>query len=189
MCVPSTTTPAGKLAPVMKLWFTPVPSRFAWPIVPFVPLFDQQIPFPCACRRVQGGMARRWRRSTLAGKRSRGPRCFRGPVVLPTARTRVDSPAPKVDGAPFARSGLTNPTVALRPRPAFRPRLTFLRQTQTPAAQSPHTLHELLRRNGTALPDQPRKQRGFVFLGEGASLARDQNASVCVHLESPFERV
>ena len=30
--VPSTATATGPLTPVMKLWFTPVPSRFARPI-------------------------------------------------------------------------------------------------------------------------------------------------------------
>jgi hypothetical protein len=33
MCWPSTAIPYGALAPVMKLWFTFVPSRFASPIV------------------------------------------------------------------------------------------------------------------------------------------------------------
>ena len=31
---PSTATPTGPVAPVMKLWLTPEPSRFARPIVP-----------------------------------------------------------------------------------------------------------------------------------------------------------
>jgi hypothetical protein len=33
MCCPSTAIPAGPSAPVMKLWSTSLPSRFALPIV------------------------------------------------------------------------------------------------------------------------------------------------------------
>ncbi len=40
MCWPSTATPFGELAPAMKAWLTPDPSRLARPIVSVV-LFAQ----------------------------------------------------------------------------------------------------------------------------------------------------
>src|SRR5271169_6126621 len=47
MYVPSTATPSGLLRPVTRLVFTPVPSRFALPIVS-KRMFVQLIPLACA---------------------------------------------------------------------------------------------------------------------------------------------